>query len=84
MLLALILTAFSQAQKKENAIHVEVIGKGKPILFIPGFAIPGSSWHATVTHLKDDYECHLVTLAGFGGTKPIDFPWLPKVNQAML
>ncbi|MEL6720731.1 MAG: alpha/beta hydrolase, partial [Bacteroidota bacterium] len=53
------------------------------IIFIPGFTVPGESWDSTILQLQKEYECHVVTLAGFGGKAPIDFPWLPTVNQAL-
>jgi len=72
------------AQSSPNPIHVEVTGKGQPILFIPGFTVPGEVWKPTVDHLKSNYECHVFTLAGFGGKAPIEFPWLPKINTAII
>lgn len=68
---------------KATPIHVQVSGKGEPILFIPGFTVPGEIWNPIVKELSNTYQCHVVTLAGFGGTQPIEFPWLPKVNQAI-
>lgn len=66
-----------------QAIHVEVSGKGQPILFIPGFTVPGEVWEPVVKALESTYECHVMTLAGFGGKEPIGFPWLPQVNEAI-
>jgi len=63
--------------------HVEITGKGEPIIFIPGFTVPGDIWNPIVEELKNNYECHIVTLAGFGGKAPIAFPWLPKINQSL-
>lgn len=71
--------SFSEA----DPIHVQVVGNGDPILLIPGFTVPGEIWNPLVARLSDRYECHVVTLAGFGGKEPIAFPWLPKVNQAL-
>ncbi len=72
-----------QAQKNNQAIYVEVTGQGDPVLLIPGFTVPGDSWEAVVKQLEKSHECHVVTLAGFGGKEPIEFPWLPKVNEAL-
>ncbi|ARV08586.1 alpha/beta hydrolase [Winogradskyella sp. PC-19] len=74
---------FSKAQKNNQAIYAEVSGKGQPVLFIPGFTVPGEVWKPIVKDLEKNYECHVITLAGFGGKAPIDFPWLPKVNTAL-
>ena len=62
---------------------MEVIGKGQPILLISGFTIPGDIYNPLVKKLKKNYEFHIITLAGFGGKEPIEFPWLPKVNESL-
>ncbi len=79
----LLFVCFVHAQEHQSPIHVEVSGQGAPVLFIPGFTVPGSSWQPVVQQLEKAYECHVVTLAGFGGKEPIAFPWLPKVNEAL-
>lgn len=79
----LLLSYSAQAQEINPPIHVKVTGQGAPILFIPGFSVPGKSWDPVVNQLENNYTCHTVTLAGFGGKKPIDFPWLPTVNAAI-
>jgi pimeloyl-ACP methyl ester carboxylesterase len=71
------------AKNDNQPIYVEVTGKGKPIVLIPGFTVPGDIWNPLVKNLEKDYECHIITLAGFGGKAPIEFPWLPKVNEAL-
>ncbi|MDC7998943.1 alpha/beta fold hydrolase [Gilvibacter sediminis] len=81
LIIALIFSSISLAQ--QEAIKIEVQGSGDPILLIPGFTVPGSSWESTVAHLSQNFECHIVTLAGFGGLEPIDFPWLPQVNDSL-
>jgi pimeloyl-ACP methyl ester carboxylesterase len=64
-------------------IHAEVSGKGAPVIFIPGFTVPGDIWKPLVTELETHYECHVFTLAGFGGKAPINFPWLSQINTAL-
>ncbi len=71
------------AQSESKPIHVQVTGAGQPIILIPGFTVPGSIWDPVVKELEKNYECHVVTLAGFGGKAPIDFPWLPQINTAL-
>lgn len=83
LFLAIFLSLATQAQQNNQAIHVKITGQGKPVLLIPGFTVPGDSWDKTVGELEKKYECHVITLAGFGGKEPIDFPWLPKVNKAL-
>ncbi len=83
LVIACIINVAIQAQDRNPPIHVKVVGQGKPVMLIPGFTVPGESWNTTVDQLEKNYECHIVTLAGFGGTAPIAFPWLPKVNKAL-
>lgn len=54
-----------------NAFEVQVIGKGQPIILIPGYSCSGEVWNETVDHLKNNYQLHVLTLAGFGTAKPI-------------
>lgn len=83
LLFTILLSCATQAQQTDQPIHVQVSGYGAPILLIPGFTVPGDSWEATVNQLEENYECHVLTLAGFGGKSPIEFPWLPKVNASI-
>ncbi|MEH6659823.1 alpha/beta hydrolase [Leeuwenhoekiella marinoflava] len=71
------------AQNTIKPIEVEVYGKGDPVLLIPGFTVPGSGWNEVIAYLEPHFECHVVTLAGFGGLPALEFPWLPKVNEAL-
>lgn len=54
-----------------RSFSVEVTGKGKPMILIPGLASSGKTWDSTVAHYKDKYECHVLTLAGFAGQPPM-------------
>ncbi|MEJ8801675.1 alpha/beta fold hydrolase [Pontibacter sp. H249] len=75
-----IATAFAQ----NKAFQVQVIGKGKPMLLIPGYSCSGEVWQETVEHLKDKYECHILTLAGFAGAPAIDTPILQTVKNELI
>ena len=55
-----------------TAFEVKVIGKGEPIILIPGYSCSGEVWNETVEHLKDRYQLHVLTLSGFGTAKPIN------------
>ena len=66
---------------QEKAIRVEVIGKGNPILFLPGFTTPGSVWVPTLKNLKTKSESHLFSYAGFDGVAPIQMPWYKSVKE---
>lgn len=46
---------------------VRVVGKGRPVLLIPGLTCPGVVWDETVARYQSQYQCHVVSLAGFGG-----------------
>ena len=63
------------------SFHVEVTGRGAPMILIPGFASSGHTWDGTVAHYKDLYECHVLTLAGFAGQPAIDGPLLKTVRD---
>jgi len=79
MLLFVISISFGQ----EKAIKVEVLGKGDPVLFLPGFITPGSVWKETVQHLTTKNESHLFSYAGFNGMAPIEMPWYKNVKEAI-
>jgi len=83
LLVSFVFSLSIYAKNESQPVHVEVIGKGKPIVLIPGFTVPGDIWDPLVKKLEKNYECHIVTLAGFGGKEPIEFPWLPKVNESL-
>lgn len=86
ILLSFVLLSYfvAPAQQNNQAIQVEVSGQGEPLLLIPGFTVPGDSWDTVVQQLSKDYQCHVITIAGFGGTGAIEFPWLEKVNEALV
>jgi len=52
------------------AFVVTVVGKGRPVLLIPGLTCPGAVWSETVARYQRQYQCHVVSLAGFGGVAP--------------
>jgi N-formylmaleamate deformylase len=73
-------TALAGASK---SFEVRVVGHGPPVILIPGLASSGEVWDGLVGHLKDRYECHVLTLAGFGGTAPVDHPSLVRVRDEL-
>jgi N-formylmaleamate deformylase len=72
---------FGAGAAKPPSFHVEVTGKGKPMILIPGFASSGKTWDSTVAHYKGQYECHVLTLAGFAGEPRIEAPFLETVRH---
>lgn len=72
------------------AVHptftVRVVGQGRPLLLIPGLNCPGAVWDAAVAHYQRQYQCHIISLAGFAGTAPVAVadPLLPAVRDQLL
>ena len=74
----LFVSASIRAADAPKVIDVKVTGHGRPIIFIPGLATPGAIWDETVKHLQDQYACHVVTIAGFGGMPAVKTDHLLK------
>jgi pimeloyl-ACP methyl ester carboxylesterase len=80
-----VFAADKPAEPEKYPFAVKVVGKGKPMIFIPGLACSGAVWNETVDHLKDHHECHLLTLAGFAGQSPLDgkAPYLETIRKGI-
>ncbi|WP_019661082.1 alpha/beta fold hydrolase [Stenotrophomonas hibiscicola] len=52
-------------------VQVEVVGKGRPLLTIPGLNSGAEVWRETCLALED-VQCHLVQLPGFADAAPAD------------
>ncbi|TYC09130.1 alpha/beta hydrolase [Bizionia gelidisalsuginis] len=63
---------------------VETVGQGKPVLYLPGFATPGSIWKETVESLSLQRKSYLFSYAGFNGNAPIKMPWYLSVKNAII
>jgi N-formylmaleamate deformylase len=63
--------------------HVSVVGEGPPILLIPGLSSPADVWADVAEHYQAHYQCHVLSLAGFGGVPAFDGPPLPAVRDAL-
>jgi len=75
---------FGQKTSKEMnhpSFKVEVTGRGKPMILIPGLSSSGEVWESTVERYKANYECHVLTLAGFAGQPAVKAPFLEKVRN---
>jgi pimeloyl-ACP methyl ester carboxylesterase len=57
-----------------QGLEVQVSGKGPKIIFIPGLASSGEVWDETVAELSKNFECHVLTLPGFGSNPAIEMP----------
>jgi pimeloyl-ACP methyl ester carboxylesterase len=73
----------NRAGFKPTAFTAEVRGAGRPVIFIPGVACPGSVWTDTVARLEG-VQAHIITLSGFGGTAPIKPPLLAKTRKELV
>lgn len=81
----LFLFAFTMASaQKQYDFDVRVIGKGTPIVMIPGFASSGEVWNETADHLKNNYELHILTLPGFAGQKAVAEPSLEALKNEII
>lgn len=65
---------------------VRVVGKGAPVLLIPGLTNSGDVWNETVAELSKNYQCHVFSLAGFAGTPAVaaDSTWVPRMRDAII
>ena len=80
-LLAFLLSSVATAQ---SAIAVETIGAGRPTLFLPGFATPGTAYASTAEALGLGRAYHFVTYAGTDGLPAVDTPFYAGVREALL
>lgn len=77
-------TTFSQSKK--YSFNIEIKGKGKPIILIPGLASSGKVWEETTDTLEKNFECHILTLAGFANQKAISIKngYLPIIENEII
>lgn len=71
----------ARAGDEPKSFAVKITGKGRPVILIPGLSSSGAVWDGTVEHLKDRYQCHVLTLAGFAGQPRIPAPFLETVRN---
>ncbi|GAA5042187.1 alpha/beta hydrolase [Marivirga lumbricoides] len=83
-IILLFILSISTAFAQSKAFKVEVFGKGTPLILIPGYSCSGNVWKETVEQLKADYECHVLTLAGYAGVAPIESPILETVKNEII
>lgn len=84
-LLAGLLFSHLIACAQQQHFVVDVKGKGTPLILIHGLSCTGEVWKETVARYQDRYECHIVTLAGFGNTPPALQPnFLETVKNDLL
>ena len=47
-------------------LHIDITGKGKPLVFLHGWGFNRTIWHNLIPHLKTHYQLYLVDLPGYG------------------
>ena len=72
------------SSKAAQSFSVEVIGSGKPVLMIPGLMSDARVWRPTAEALANEYQLHLISIAGFAGKPAIEGDLLPRVKQQLL
>ncbi len=63
--------ARAESKPESKMFRVQVTGAGRPVLFIPGLTCDGTVWDATIAKFKDRAQCHVLSLAGFGGVPAV-------------
>ena len=61
------LLLISKLSSAQTYFTVDIKGKGEPMILIHGLYCNGDVWKETVERYQSKYECHILTLAGFGG-----------------
>lgn len=62
--------AAAEARVQMDHISVEVVGRGSPVLLIPGLSSPRATWEGVVPELARNHGVYLVQVNGFGGDDP--------------
>jgi len=76
-----------KAHGQTPGLDTRIVGKGQPVLLIPGLTCPGEVWDETMEEMGDGYEFHVVTLPGFAGNAPLashDGKYLEKMKDLLL
>lgn len=66
------------------SFQVRVVGQGQPLLLLAGLGCSGAVWDATVARYSKNYQCHVVSLAGFAGNAPITGLPIASARQELL
>jgi pimeloyl-ACP methyl ester carboxylesterase len=79
----LIALTLSGALLAEAPFQAKVTGHGRPMILIPGLNCPGDVWDGTVAHYKENYELHVLSLAGFAGVPRVPGPFLATMRDGI-
>lgn len=53
-----------------NHISVQMLGRGSPVVLIPGLSSPRATWDGVLPELINSHRVYLVQVNGFGGDDP--------------
>jgi pimeloyl-ACP methyl ester carboxylesterase len=75
----------SAAAFEFQGMQVEVVGKGQPLVMIPGLNSSAEVWRETCQALQPQVQCHIVQLPGFAGQPAVQAePWLDSMRDRVL
>jgi N-formylmaleamate deformylase len=69
-LLGLIIANGQNRDMQHYSFGVKIIGRGRPMILIPGNKGSADTYNEVVAHYKNHYRCYVITLAGFAGRPP--------------
>ena len=68
---------------KNKSLHIEKIGKGKPLVLLHGWGMHGGVWTDVAQKLAADYCVHCVDLPGYGASKATVAANIDAIVQAV-
>ena len=78
-------SSVNAAEPDFQGMKVEVIGKGRPLLMIPGLNSSADVWRETCQALQPEVQCHILQLPGFAGQAPVhEAHWLEAMRDRVL
>ncbi len=64
--------------------HAKVTGEGPALVLLPGLGCSGEVWDPLVDKLKANWQCHILTPAGFAGQPPVSAtPYLDALCESL-
>lgn len=71
-LLTLLIVALATQSHATRSFVTKITGHGEPMILIPGLTCKGQVWDEVIEYYSSNYECHVLSLAGFAGTPAIE------------
>lgn len=62
--------AAAETLMQMDHISVQVVGRGSPVILIPGLSSPRATWDGVVPELAKNHRVYVVQVNGFGGDDP--------------